>query len=136
MSISVLLVVLPWAQRREMLRTLPGLMEWTRLSDTDQQRAFSYLKKHPGQTFFPQYPLASLLAESKVRHFDEAVMDFERAGITLTPRQLRAGLPDPLREILFNERVAGPIPPLLPEFDHITESSDLPGFLRATRSDP
>jgi hypothetical protein len=133
MAVSVLLIILPWAQRREMLRTLPGLHEWTRLGVTEQQRAFAYLTKHPGQAYFPQFPLASLLAEKKVRHFDEAILDFHRAGIPLAPRQLRSGLPQPLREILFLKQMSGPIPALLPEFDQVGPCADLPGFVRVTR---
>jgi hypothetical protein len=75
----------------------------------------------------------SLLAEGRARHYDEAILDMERAGIRMSQRQLRAHLPPGMREILFTGRVIGPVPPLLPEFDTVSDCPDLPGWVRLTR---
>jgi hypothetical protein len=134
MGVASLLLILPWAQRNEMLRTLPGLRAWTGFAQSDQEQAFAYLKQHPGESYFPQFPLVSLLAEHKACHFDEAIMDFHRAGISMTQPHVRSALPEHMREILFIHRVSGPIPSLLPEYDQQSIPDELPGWIRLRRS--
>jgi hypothetical protein len=134
-GVTALLLLLPWAQRNELLRTLPGLRSWATFQHTDQEQAFAYLKRHSQQSYFPQFPLVNLLADGKPYHFDEAIKDFERAGITMTPEQVRSALPAEMHEIIFFQRVTGPIPSLLPEYNQTTMLDELPGWFRLTRRD-
>jgi hypothetical protein len=63
------------------------------LSNTPAEIACRYEKSHPGRVYFPVNPLAVLLADGKLRHFDFALYDRERAGYLVTPEQHAAGLP-------------------------------------------
>ena len=49
--------------------------------------------QHPGRTYFPYNPLAVLLAEGKLTHFDHALWDRELAGFPVSAEQFAAGLP-------------------------------------------
>ncbi len=55
--------------------------------------AWRYLRGHPGRVWFPWNPLAHVLAEGRVYHFEGALLDREVAGFPLGEQQVRAGIP-------------------------------------------
>jgi hypothetical protein len=57
------------------------------------QVAFNYEREHPGRAYFPFNPLAVLLADGKLTHFDHALFNREIAGFATSPEQFAAGFP-------------------------------------------
>ncbi len=68
------------------------------------QVAYNYERQHPGRAYFPFNPLASLLAEGKLTHFDPALLDREIAGYRISAEQLAAGLPAGCELVAFPPR--------------------------------
>jgi hypothetical protein len=64
-----------------------------RVRTSPTQVAYDYLRQNPGRAYFPINPLASLLAEGRLTHLDDALHDRELAGFPISPQQLAAGLP-------------------------------------------
>jgi len=65
-----------------------------RLDNSPSQIAYRYSQHHPGKAYFPWNPLAVLLSESKLYHFDYALFDREMRGLALSESQLKRNLPD------------------------------------------
>ncbi len=57
------------------------------------QVAYDYERQHPGRAYFPFNPLAGLLADGRLTHFDHALLDRELAGFPINQEQFAAGLP-------------------------------------------
>jgi hypothetical protein len=57
------------------------------------QVAYNYERRHPGRAYFPLNPLATLLAEGRLTHFDPALYNRELAGFPVSQEQLAAGIP-------------------------------------------
>jgi len=72
-------------------RQLPGNLAG--LSNNPCEIACRYEKRHPGRVYFLENPLAVLLADGRLTHFDFALHDRERAGFPVTAEQLAAGVP-------------------------------------------
>ncbi len=64
-----------------------------RVGTNATQAAFNYERRHPGRACFPFNPLATLLAEGRLTHFDDALWDRELAGFPINARQFAAGFP-------------------------------------------
>jgi hypothetical protein len=73
----------PWQLAR-------GLAE---LPNTPAEVAFRYERQHRGRVYFPLNPLAVLLAEGKLTHYDVALFDRERGGYPVSPALLASGMP-------------------------------------------
>jgi hypothetical protein len=71
------------------------------LSHTDQEVAFAYLERHPGQAYFPSFPLAHLDAEGQFRHFESGIVDRWLAGETVSDTEFWAYIPRDPRVIAF-----------------------------------
>jgi len=57
------------------------------------QEDWAFARTRPGEIYFPWDPLATLLAEGKMYHFEYGVFDRIAAGRPLTAAQLASGLP-------------------------------------------
>ncbi len=90
------------------------------------QQAYDYLRRHPGEAYFPWHPLAGLLAEGRLYHFDFAAFDRWLAGFPPTREHVLAYVPAGMRGIASTRR-----PWLLTYFPEYTREStlpDLPGW--------
>ncbi len=58
-----------------------------------QSVVYKAAKENPGMTYFPDFPLAVLMAEGKLYHFSYGMIDYERAGYPLSDEQFRAYFP-------------------------------------------
>ncbi len=133
-ALASMLVLGCWIDAREWGRLTQRNSLWSSLPDNDHETAYRYAIKHPGQVYFPSYPLSTLLAEDKAYHFAAGIDDLDRAGFPLTDEHLRRELPQDLRAILI--RAGAPRPPMLdrlPEFDQAGEVPDMPGWIVLTR---
>lgn len=57
------------------------------------QRAFEYSRQHPGKVYFPQFPLAQLMAEGKLYHFSWGLTDRRNAGWPVSDAHFHANIP-------------------------------------------
>lgn len=97
------------------------------LPTNPQKVAFEYAKKHPEEVYFPDYPLASLLAEKKLYHSGQAIAEF-LGSFHFSDEALRQRLPSKMRHIVFNGEPYGDFSSRFPEFTRVTEISDLPNW--------
>jgi hypothetical protein len=65
------------------------------------RQAFEFASRHPGTTYFPAHPLATLLAEGRLYHADWGLAQSERMGFPIDDSQFRRHLPQDLRYIAF-----------------------------------
>jgi hypothetical protein len=66
------------------------------------QAAYEYLRRHPGAAYFPNQPLAHVLAEGRLYHFLGSVYERRVAGYPLTPEHLRRHIPPSIHAICYN----------------------------------
>jgi hypothetical protein len=65
------------------------------------QRAYEYLRAHPGQVFFPWHPLSHLLSSGELTHFDPAIYDRDLARMTLPASAFLAGCPEKFSSVAY-----------------------------------
>jgi hypothetical protein len=102
--------------------------------ENNQQRAYEFAIRHPGEAYFPWQPLASLLAEGRLYPFEYAVFDRYLAGYEPSPEHLRANLPPRVRWIAAPTKPW--IIPSFPEFSEETTLPELPGWYVRARPAP
>ncbi len=95
------------------------------------QEAYEFMRRHPGEAYFPWYPLAGLLAEGRLYHFEYGVFDRFLAGYEPTREHVLAHVP-PRMHLL----VSGHKPWILHDFPDYSDErrrDDLPGWLLFSR---
>jgi hypothetical protein len=98
-----------------------------------QQVAYELALRRPGEVYFPWQPLASLLAEGKLYHFEYGVFDRVLGGYPPTQEHLRANLPPAVRWIATSHEARWMFT-FFPEFSEEVQVPELPGFaVRARR---
>lgn len=75
------------------------------LYDNALERAYLYSRKNPGRVYFPWHPLAALLGEGRLYHFDYGIFDRKLAGDPPSREHLWANLPEEMRFIATPEFV-------------------------------
>jgi hypothetical protein len=112
-----------------------------RLPQAGQQVAFDYLNRHPGEAYFPWFPLAHFYAEHQFRHYSYGITDRLLAGEPVSRAEFRAYIPPDPRIVAFAEdgtpQVLGyDLMKYMPEYSHQVNDPELPGWLvygRTTR---
>ena len=66
---------------------------WRAAWDNQNEAAYRYDVRHPGEVYFPWNPLTSLLAEGKLYHFDYGVFDRNLGGARVSAGQVGEFLP-------------------------------------------
>jgi len=105
-----------------------------RLPLAPQEVAFNFLYRHPGEAYFPWFPLAHFYAEHQFRHYAFGVVDRLLAGEPVSSSDFRAYIPRVPRVIAF---AADGTPQLygcdlmkyLPEYSYKVNDPELPGWL-------
>jgi hypothetical protein len=77
---------------------------WLAAWSNPNEESYNYDRAHPGQVYFPWFPLSSLLAEGKLYHFDWGVLDRNMGGAFVTPDHLAHGLPTARPVVAMNSR--------------------------------
>jgi hypothetical protein len=67
------------------------------------QEASDYARQHPGEVYFPWLPIASLMAEGKLYHFDFGITDRTRAGITTELAHYQEHLPPSMKYLAIQK---------------------------------
>lgn len=71
--------------------------------------AFNHLKAHPGTTYFPDQPLAHLMAEGKLYHSGASVMEFDHTEkLRLSEEHFKKFIPEQVEAIAYH--YSGPHP--------------------------
>ena len=104
------------------------------LPQTGQNVAFEYIERHPGEAYFPWFPLAHLFAEHEFRHYAFGIADRVLAGEPVSVADFRAYMPANPRIIAF---AADGTPDIfghdlmkyLPEYRCQASEPELPGWL-------
>lgn len=110
--------------------TLPLVRDAVDVRNSDVQRAFEFLQSRPGEVFFPNHPLASIMAERRLYHSDEGLGMVMGAGHKLSAEAVLAYLPVDCHSIAMPARW-GRAPfflESLPEFKHKYSVDELPGW--------
>jgi len=92
---AVLAVVTHWPFPADLWR------QWERLPGNPQEIAFQEARERPGQIWFPNMPLPSLMAEKKLYHFSHGLEDRERTGFRVSQGHFDAGLPLHVKYAVF-----------------------------------
>jgi uncharacterized membrane protein len=87
-TLMLALIALP-ASRQTIASTPAAIAQAFRQTDTANDVVFDYCVAHPGEVYFPYYPLATLLAEHRTYHHDGGVWDLLRAGLPPSQDQIR-----------------------------------------------
>ena len=92
--------------------------------------AYQYIKKYPGEVYFPRLGVLHIMAEDQVYHSSVALHDREWAGLPISPGVFKAYIPKDLRLIGFHNVIGTDMRWLpLEEFSvmHFNEE-ELPGY--------
>lgn len=97
--------------------------------------AFRYMQRHPGEVYFPWYPVAGYLAEHRWYHFELGISDRTAAGISIDRDNARRYLPPGMHYVAFSGTVPKATLELLPEFDRRVELPELAGWVVLARGE-
>ena len=126
--LTLLVIYLPVSVNK--LGSLPRIA--SNLRENPQQVAFDYLKKHPGEAYFPWTPLGSIMAERQAYHYDHAVADRERSGFPVSRERFLDHIPSGFQLLAYPPEYGDYQPrkalQYLPEFTEAPAVSELPGW--------
>jgi hypothetical protein len=100
----------------------------------DNQLAYEFALRHPGEAYFPWQPLASLLAEGRLYHFEYGMMDRLLGGYEPTPAHVREELPPHMQWIAAHTRVW--TFNYFPDYSVNATLPELPGWVVHSRPPP
>lgn len=114
-----------------------GWDQLTRLPLNPQRQAHEFLLEHPGEIYFPWNPLAHLMAEGKLYHFEYGVNERQLVGLRMSMEQFRAHIPPGMRYLGFQPRHQSEWTrrDYLTEFTARIEVDELPGWYIYVRAD-
>ena len=100
-----------------------------------------FLKAHPGQAYFPYFPLEHLSVEGRMPHCEYGVYARGVAGQPVSPDHLRRHVPPKASLVCYPAGRYYSVPYrstilILPEFDRTVDIPELPGCLCYRRNDP
>jgi hypothetical protein len=97
--------------------------------------AYEYMKRHPGEVYFPWYPVAGYMAEHRWYHFELGIFDRIAAGIPIDSVNFQHYLPPDMHYIAFSGTVPSATLELLPEFNRRVELPELLGWTVLAREE-
>lgn len=103
-------------------------------------QAMRYLRKHPGEAYFPWNPLEHLMVDGKLYHFEYGVYDRSLAGYPLTEEEFRRHVPYGIRRVCYppTPYVVGEQLTLchMKEFDRQVKVPELPDWKCYEKAEP
>jgi len=92
------------------------------------QEAYSYAKKFPGVGYFPWEPLSAFMAEGKLYHFAQTVLERDVAGYGPSARNMAAHVPQDMQFIAIHPCHEGYVMRYFPDFTVQDRILKLPGW--------
>lgn len=86
------------------LQSLPSV--WRTLNHNQQERACQMICRNPGQVYFPNNPLAHLMAEGRLYHLSYGLIDRELGGFAVGERHFQAYIPAGTWVVVFGSLCA------------------------------
>jgi len=86
------------------LRNLPAV--WQVLANNQQERACGILRQNPGRVYFPDNPLAHLMAEHKLYHLSYGLIDRKLGGFPVGEKHFSAHIPPGMSAVVFGSLCA------------------------------
>ena len=115
-------------------RIIPDIKSLRHLSETGDEVAFQFARTHPGEAYFPWNPLASLLAERRLYHFEYGMIDRDRGGYPIAADHFLRHVPEQIRLVCFPpDRQSEWTMKYLPAFSRRLQIPELPGWICYTR---
>lgn len=107
-------------------------------SENPEQRAYEFARNHPGTVYFPWNPLAHVLAEGRVYHFEYGVIERAKAGLPMSAPEIAGGLPAHVELVAYEPRRQSEwmVQHVLTSYSVRAEVPALPGFTCYRRSIP
>ena len=104
------------------------------LPDTEQEVAFRYVLAHPGQVYFPWFPLVHLMAEHADYNSGYGLWDHVAAGVVPSEQEFRTHMPSSAESVAFgrdgNTHVSDMnLMTYLPGYICASRNPELPGFI-------
>lgn len=99
------------------------------LPDAANQKAYEFALKHPGELYFPWHPLASLMTEGKLYHFDYGLIDLKVSGYPMSDDHFRANIGSSIKGVAFYQPQSKDTLKFLPEFTREAAIDELPGWV-------
>ncbi len=97
------------------------------VAESGTQRIYDYARRHPGETYFPAWPLPVLMAEGRMYHFDYGLFDRELGGAKVQRDHFLRHIPSGMK-YLGGPDVNSPVRRYLPEFSSPASLPELPGM--------
>ncbi|WP_019499847.1 hypothetical protein [Pseudanabaena sp. PCC 6802] len=97
LSVCLLLIHVPLTVNT--FNTLPN--QKAILATNPQEYFYRYAKANPGKAFFPWVPLANVMGEGKLYHFDYGVTDRILSGGEVSEQAFRAGIPKDMKFLVY-----------------------------------
>ena len=124
---AVALVLLTVPQQAYFFRDFAGLRQ------TREEQVACFLRRHPGEAYFPWNPLAHLLAEGRLYHFAYGLFDRDLGGFRVEADHLKRFVPAGCRYVCFPQgrrahRPAACLEAWLEQFPRRVDLPELPGF--------
>lgn len=126
-AFCVLAIAAAWQSGRCTPKPSPATI-W----QNDQQMAYEFALRHPGEAYFPWAPLASLLAEGRLYHFEYGMMDRYLGGHEPSRAHLQAHLPPRMHWIAAHARI-WTFNHFFPDYTVETKLPELPGWIVRSR---
>jgi hypothetical protein len=92
-KVSKIFIVILVALNVDLQAFRVALGAYAHLDSNPAQKVYQYSLNHPGRAYFPWNPLAVLLGEGKLYHFDYSLYDREVRGYPVSPAQMLANIP-------------------------------------------
>lgn len=130
-TVLVAMLALPLISEAALIPRLPAKAR--ELPQAGQNVAFEYLRSHPGEAYFPWFPIAHYFAEHRFRHYAFGIADRLMAGEPVSVEDFRAYIPANPRIVAFSsdgtpEVVGFDLMDYLPEYRCCTNDAALPGW--------
>ncbi len=117
---------------------IPGMIK--ALPNSNQEVAYRYVLAHPGQVYFPWFPLVHLMAEGGDYNSAYGLWDHIAAGVGPTEQEFRAHIPAAARAVAFGRDGSQvndiDLMTFLPEFNCAWRDSKLRGFVVLSKTPP
>jgi uncharacterized membrane protein YbaN (DUF454 family) len=104
--------------------------------DSPSQTVFEFSRQHPGEVYFPWFPLTVYLGEGKLYHSEGGLGEHIDAHIPTDRDNLMAYLPPHLKYVAYRGAVPGSVLYFMPEFSERVDYPGLPGWTVLTRKSP